>query len=170
VAYGRAFGAEELPDIVTAVGVSEGAGEDRPVRSLPNVVVVEPTVPRVPVDGVVLVTGLPIQAGLDGFTRIVALDHLVVGCIPGAMTRLQHVEVQPWLFMEELGGGRSPHRVIGNRVVAAVAPPNPSSDCAPDGIVSFVLAGPVAAEDPDHLLVLIPFTQKTRHMLMRSLD
>ena len=65
---------EELPDVVAAIRVTAGAGEDRPVGELASLVGVKLAVPGVELSRMILVSGLGVEAWLHGPAGVVSGD------------------------------------------------------------------------------------------------
>src|SRR5262249_29971353 len=115
-----------LPDVVVAVGVTAGAGEQRPVGRLARVVIVEPLhtarASIVKADGNAFVARFAVERWLHGLQRVIALDIQTVVVIARRVRRLEHVEVEPGAscsLMDE-----SPGPTGWN--VFRCAPPSPS--------------------------------------------
>src|SRR5262245_21243044 len=86
-----------LPDVVVAVGVTAGAGQQRPVGRLARVVVVEPldsvSATIVKADGNAFVARFAVERGLRGLERVITLDVQAVVVIASRVRGLEHVEV-----------------------------------------------------------------------------
>src|SRR5690606_4759881 len=92
----------ELPDVVIAVRVAGSTRQHRPVRRLPHVEVVEPSIRGVPVVRMIFVPGFPVDHRPRRFEPVVLGGKLVVRHLPGSVTRLKEVDVQPFVVLEEL--------------------------------------------------------------------
>src|SRR5262245_51641860 len=75
------------------------------------------------------------------------------------MTVLAHVEIQPVIVVEILGGTGAAGGVEGDQVRAAVALPQAASHGADDLLVGLRLDRAVASKDPDHAGVAVAAAQ-----------
>src|SRR5262245_51893000 len=88
-----------LPDIVVAVGVSTGAGEQRPVGSLAYIIIIKPLDSACPsivkADRDAFVARLAVQRGFSGLQQVVVLHIQSIVMIPRSVRGLEHIEVEP---------------------------------------------------------------------------
>ena len=74
---------EKLPDVMATVSTSKSACENTPVGGLTNIMFIKPLVLRVPVNRMILVASLTVQAGFRWLQIVIALYHLAVRNVAG---------------------------------------------------------------------------------------
>ncbi|MFM1945612.1 MAG: hypothetical protein RI897_4594 [Verrucomicrobiota bacterium] len=113
---GGAIGCGHLPDRVVAVGMAEGAGEEVPVEGAADICGDGVALfAGVEGDGVIFVDGFAIEDGFYG-SAIIIFESFGVAIEFGDVTILAHIEVEPGLVMEGIGGAVAAGGVEGDEV------------------------------------------------------
>ena len=150
---GVGFGVVHLPDVVAAVGVAAGSGEDGRVEIAPDAPGAEAFWAGLPAFkhfGVVFVSGLEFEDGAGPGAVELTVDE-VVGAVRGLhMAGLETVDVHPGFLAAVIVAGRKPIDVEGHELGGARFFDS-GGHSAEDSDVFGIFDRSVSSEDPDEV-------------------
>lgn len=155
---GWAIWGGHLPYRVMAVGMAEGTGEEVPIEWAADIggdgVALFAGVEG---DRVIFVDGLAIEDGFNG-GAVIVFESFGVAVEFRDVSILAHIEVEPGLVMEGVGGAVAAGGVKGDEVLALVAEAEAFGHGGHDGVVGGVFDGAIAAGDPDDIVGAVALT------------